>query len=731
MKTLLEHIEAHAAAAPEAVALEGTRGPLHYGALADAIVALQQALAPRIGAASTVVAMLGDNTPGWAVADIALLDAGHCGLPLPPFFSDDQLRHALDSSGTSWVLTTDPERIARLSDPPPTPYPLTLAGEPWTLVQRSPTAAVSRPEGTAKITFTSGSTGQPKGVCLSAQALLQVAQSLADATQLRPGDRHLCALPLSTLLENVAGLYAPLLRGATSILPGLAAVGVQGAAGFDATQCLDTLARVDATSLITVPGMLQALVDASPADDPRRRALRFVAVGGAVVAPATLARARQMGWPVQVGYGLSECASVLCLNTDAAQRPGSVGRPLSHVTLRLDERGVIHARGSHFLGYLGSPLPDTDWVDTGDVGRIDADGFVYIDGRRKHLFITAFGRNVSPEWVEAELQAQPPLLQAVVDGEARRFNVAVLTTRPGSTPEAVAAAVECANARLPDYARIGAWVVAEAPFSHANGLATATGKPQRNEVLSRFADALNALVPHPLTLNAPPESPMNPTLYERLESLTAPQRAAMPAIPLVRAALEGRITREAYLAFLAEAYHHVRHTVPLMMACGARLGAEAGWLQPLIGEYITEEIGHEKWILEDIRACGGDPAAVIAAGPGPSTELMLAYAYDGIQRRNPLSFFGMVYVLEGASTALALKAADGLKQSLGLKANALRYLRSHGAVDQAHVQFFADLVNRIERVEDQDTILHAATMFYELYANILGSIDVMPVRAAA
>ena len=85
-----------------------------------------------------------------------------------------------------------------------------------------------------------------------------------------------------------------------------------------------------------------------------------------------------------------------------------------------------------------------------------------------------------------------------------------------------------------------------------------------------------------------------PTLYERLESASAPQRASMLNIPLVKAALDGQVRREDYLAFLTEAYHHVRHTVPLMMACGARLGADAGWLQPLLAEYIDEELGHEK-----------------------------------------------------------------------------------------------------------------------------------------
>src|SRR5262245_44360777 len=184
--------------------------------------------------------------------------------------------------------------------------------------------------------------------------------------------------------------------------------------------------------------------------------------------------------------------------------------------------------------------------------------------------------------------------------------------------------------------------------------------------------------------------------FDALQLATAGARAELFAVPVIRQCLAGQVTRAQYLAFLTEAYHHVKHTVPLLMACGARLPDDKAWLRDAVAHYIEEERGHDQWILDDIAAAGGDKDAVQKGGPRPATELMVAYVYDFIARRNPVGFFGMVHVLEGASAALATNAAAALEWGLGLPASALRYLRSHGEVDRAHVLFFADLMNRIE-----------------------------------
>jgi len=209
--------------------------------------------------------------------------------------------------------------------------------------------------------------------------------------------------------------------------------------------------------------------------------------------------------------------------------------------------------------------------------------------------------------------------------------------------------------------------------------------------------------------------------YDELLAATAAERTELQSLPLVRDALAGRVTRDEYLRFLANAWHHVRYTVPLMMACGARLSPERSGLHAKLGEYISDEVGHDAWILDDIRAAGGDAEAVRNSLPNAATELMIAYAFDTVNRGNPVGFFGMVHVLEGTSTALACNAAETLQQTLALPKKAFTYLNSHGALDVGHVQFFADLVNSLDRAEDCAAVIHAARMFYRLYGAVLSS----------
>jgi len=222
--------------------------------------------------------------------------------------------------------------------------------------------------------------------------------------------------------------------------------------------------------------------------------------------------------------------------------------------------------------------------------------------------------------------------------------------------------------------------------------------------------------------------------FDELQQRTSGARAELFAIPVIRECLAGRVTCDQYLAFLAQAYHHVRHTVPLLMACGSRLPESKGWLRTAIVEYIAEEAGHEEWILNDIAAAGGDPRLVRDGAPSAATELMIAYVYDTIARRNPVGFFGMVHVLEGTSTALATNAAQVIRASLDLPPEAFTYLTSHGALDQQHVRFFADLMDRLQDPGDQSAVTHAANMVYRLYGDIfrgLPRFDAVPIRKAA
>ncbi|MFG6416708.1 AMP-binding protein [Roseateles sp. DC23W] len=435
-----------------------------------------------------VLATLLDNGAPFVVLDEAAAQAGVVHVPLPLFFSADQVQHALRAAGVDLLITVEP--LARQW--PVLPWvPATVAGHTLA-VARLQSAPVALPPGTAKITFTSGSTGAPKGVCLSGAALQQVAQGLGDAMAPLGITRHLNALPFAVLLENIAGLMAPRAQGATVVTRPLAQLGLAGASGFDAA-AFDTAVRaLQPHSLILLPQMLRAwcvLLQRSGQHAPPD--LKFVAVGGAAVGAPLVHAAQALGLPVGEGYGLSEGASVQTLNLPGHNRPGSAGRVLAHARLRVAPDGELHVAGSLFSGYLGDPTPVPDWWPTGDLGHIDADGFVHISGRKKHLLITAYGRNVSPEWVETALRSQPAVAQAVVFGDGQPALSAVLwPLNPTADDSLLQAAVDATNATLPDYARIPRWVRGGAAFDARSGLATANGRPQRDAILRAHAEAL-------------------------------------------------------------------------------------------------------------------------------------------------------------------------------------------------------------------------------------------------
>ena len=429
-----------------------------------------------------VLGLLADNGPDWVAVDLDAEAAGIPLVPLPSFFTPAQLAHAVASTGMDALYCTSESTARALGFH-------RKNNLPWYSREAPP---VPLPPGTTKITFTSGTTGAPKGVCLSAAGQRAVAQSLADATRGLNLERHLCLLPLAVLLENIAGIYAPLAAGAQWIAPPLAEVGMSGAAGFDARACLAAIERYQAHSVILLPQMLSSLVNILEKETHSPLTLRFVAVGGARVSPALVQRARALGLPVYEGYGLSECASVVALNTPQADRPGSVGRPLPHVRVRIAADGEILVSGGGFLGYVGQE-PSRQEFPTGDLGRLDESGFLHVEGRRKHVLITSFGRNVAPEWPEAELLAGGALAQAAVYGEGRPRLCAVLVAAPAASDAAIAAQVSAANERLPDYARIAQWVRAESPFAPQNGLATPNGRVRRDAVWERYRERFDAL----------------------------------------------------------------------------------------------------------------------------------------------------------------------------------------------------------------------------------------------
>lgn len=683
------------------IAVSGHGAELDYAALHAEIGRIAQHLRTR---KVRVLGLLADNGPHWVVIDLAAVSAGVPLVPIPPFFSPAQIAHVIADAGVDAIISPTPL-------PGGAGMPFAVAGSVlvWTSLDG---VARPLPTATAKVTYTSGTTGAPKGVCLSQAHLETVAASIVSA--LGPGlaDRHMAILPLGVLLENVAGLYPTLLAGATYLIPSLHELGLASMAVSDWSQLAEALRTHRATSCILVPEVLRGLTEAVVRSDRPLSDLRFVAVGGARVSPALIARARQAGLPTYEGYGLSECGSVVALNTPAHDHVGRAGRLLGHVRAHIANDGEIIIARPGYLGYLGDTAAPADLFATGDIGGIDADGVVTIAGRKKNIIITSFGRNIAPEWIESELAAQPGVAQCVVFGDDQDRLQALIAPRGPLADEALDRAVAAANTSLPDYAQIGHWQRIPA-LSAIDGTLTANGRPRRTRIKALYLDATAPV----------------PTFFDRLTDAVKDDQARLFTVPQIVDGLAGRISRQTYIAYLTEAYHHVKHTVPLLRETLGRVGPDRPWLTRALEGYIKEESGHELWILNDIANAGGDAAAAKRGPPRPATTAMVDFAYHYIRDVNPVGFFGMVYVLEGTSMQLALRGARALMDALNLPVNCFSYLTSHGALDVEHMDYFRDIVNRISDPRDQNAIIDMARSMFRLFGDVFRSIPHTQVHA--
>lgn len=425
------------------------------------------------------VALLADNTPDWVFFDLACQYADIILIPVPLFFTPEQRRYLLASSGCDTLLSDIP-----LSAPSFTDSESPFDG---IYVQRHACPAPAQiPQGTSKITFTSGTTGTPKGVCLTTDVQYKVASSLVSTLRFEQV-QHACILPLATLLENIAGVYAPLMAGGCIWLSRATTRGFSGARLSAPDKLPALLSQLQPETLILVPELLMLLLGAIRQGWQAPSSLSFIAVGGAMIAPGLLQQAQLAGLPVYQGYGLSECVSVTTLNTPSDNRFTSVGKPLSHNQVSVDNDELV-MRGTLFSGYLNEP--ETFYpreVRSRDLGHIDDAGFIHISGRASNIIVNSYGRNISPEWVEARLLASGLFAQVLVFGEGQPELSALLASRhPETGDDSVQKTVNQINGELPEYARIGHYHQVPA-LATTSELLTSNGKVRRKVALQYFS----------------------------------------------------------------------------------------------------------------------------------------------------------------------------------------------------------------------------------------------------
>jgi long-chain acyl-CoA synthetase len=447
----------------------------------------------------------------------------------------------------SWDLVTGRGALARSADP------LLFRAE----------ADFTEPDDLATIIYTSGTTGEPKGTMLSHANISANAEAGLAVVDLGPSDTNLCFLPLSHVFERMAGLYTMMAAGvstafarsidtvaedAREVRPTL----ITGVPRFFEKVRMRALENGRSQPLLRRAifywalgeGLRKArahlagrrhfaplapLADQLVAAKVRARMggrLRLCFSGGAALHPMVLEFFFALGIPIIEGYGLTETSPVICLSPPGREKPGSVGPPIPGAEVRIGEDGEILTRSPYvMLGYWGNEDATEEamrggWFHTGDVGFLDADGYLHITDRLKDLLVTAGGKNVAPQPIEARLKASKWITEAVLIGDQRPFIVALLVAnferleslarRNGwpfasrrellARPEILAIVqrrLDRLNESLAPFEQVKRFALLDRELTQEGGELTPTLKVRRRIIRERYAELIESLYASP------------------------------------------------------------------------------------------------------------------------------------------------------------------------------------------------------------------------------------------
>ena len=541
------------------------------------------------------VALLSENRPGWALADLATLSAGAWVVPIYTSLPPDEIQYLLEDSGARACVVSTAPQLAKVVEVrercPSLSWVISLEPvereEEWLLTARQlvdrgrearaarPSAVDERraaldPEETATILYTSGTTGRPKGVMLSHRNLVTNTIDALESLAVTPSDLHLSWLPLSHSFERLAGYYIMLHAGvsiayAESIekvvdnmqevrptvtlgAPRLyekmyAAVlqsasdagGLKKVIAFWARRVAIEYAEAEVGGSGAGPWLRfkRGLADRLVFSKIRARvggSIRFFVSGSAPLAPVIMKFFYAAGMPILEGYGLTETSPVVSVNTFEDMKFGTVGKTIRNVEARIEpdpERpegdGEILIRGPNVMqGYYRLPektaevLTADGWFRTGDIGIIDAEGFLAITDRKKDLIKTSGGKYIAPQPIENELKTSRYVTQAVVVGNKRKYasvlivpnfeNLAAWARQqglPGDDPGALVAhpgiqdlyeeVLEKVNADRPSYETIKKFRLLDRDFTIDAGELTPTLKVKRGAIEARHSDLIDTM----------------------------------------------------------------------------------------------------------------------------------------------------------------------------------------------------------------------------------------------
>ncbi|MGW5175977.1 AMP-dependent synthetase/ligase [Streptomyces sp. NPDC004082] len=536
-----------------------------------------------VGRGDHVLLMMSNRPEHW-LCDLALVRLGAVPVSVYGTSAVPQMTHIARNCRAGVAVVegaAEVDRWTALLDDAGTPLTRLVVVEPGSEGTHLPYAALlnepvpeefrksldaSRPDDPVTVVYTSGTTGEPKGVVLTHRQVLANARAIEGIVELPPQTEHISYLPFAHIAERMLSLYVPCLRLAHVYLcPDPQHVAgavrtVRPAQFFGVPRIWEKLAATVRTGLAALPPeQRQAVEEATRAareyvgflergeepppelaaayDRSRERVLvPLLAVGG--LDRVTWAASASAPMPIDVvrfwagfgivvmdAWGMTETAGVATANSPRSGfRLGSVGRPVPSVEIRVAEDGELEVRGeSVFAGYLredGEVVPAVDeegWLRTGDVGRVDEDGFVWITDRKKELIITSTGKNVSPALVENALKEHPLIGQALVHGDHHSYLVALLVLDPEAAPAWAAAhgveaglgpdalarhpvvraeadrAVAAANSRLNRTEQVKRYELLAEEWGPATGELTPSLKMRRRVIREKYAAALAGL----------------------------------------------------------------------------------------------------------------------------------------------------------------------------------------------------------------------------------------------
>jgi long-subunit acyl-CoA synthetase (AMP-forming) len=404
----------------------------------QSLLALVSSLSGRLQDAQPVVGIFLPNSVDYVVADLAATLSGRRVVPLPAFFSKGQIAHVIQNADIGTIIAGDDGGL--IDD-----HNIEIVNVRSTTLDAIP-ANLAYQGNSERVIYTSGSSGSPKGVVLGDEQIEASLAGLGSAIRPSSNEKHLSLLPLSQLLEQICGIFLPILAGGqTTIVPEATAALFGGP--IDPVH--NAFINEQPTTSLLAPNLLRnwvAYLKSSGQAPPD--SLRFLAVGGAPTAVALIQEAEKLGLPVYEGYGLSECCSVVALNRPGHNQAGTVGQTLDGITVMFDEGEIIIAGPTVMRGYLGQDGNDNVPWRTGDLGHFVNDCLV-VNGRKDALIITPAGRNISPEWVEKATNANPKVVSScLTQNDSGSLVLMVASVQLVSVDE-----IETALEHLPAYAR--------------------------------------------------------------------------------------------------------------------------------------------------------------------------------------------------------------------------------------------------------------------------------------